>query len=109
MRTSHIKRSAVGLLSAVAITLPVHALDLVGDLQKAMRYDPTFQTAVAQRQANLAASSQASASYYPSASLNNSRMATDSSSRTTVSVTQPLIDLDKFATLKQAKPREGFA
>jgi protease secretion system outer membrane protein len=94
---------------AMACATSAHALDLVGDYQKALTYDPTYQTALAEFQANQASATQARVSYLPEASISNQRLDTDVTDRQTVRVTQPLIDLGRFATLRQATPRQGFA
>lgn len=109
MKNLTFKRAAFSALMAVACSTNVWALDLVADFQKAMTYDPTFQTAEAERQANLASVSQARASYLPEASYNNSRLQTDVTNRQTVTITQPIINLDRMATFRMAEPRQGFA
>ena len=101
--------TAIGALLAVAWAAPAAALDLVADYQKAITYDPTYQTALAELQANEASSTQALLAYLPVASFNNQRIGSDTSDRRTVNVTQPVIDLGRFATLRQASPRQGFA
>ena len=64
---------------------------------------------MAELQANEASSTQALLAYMPVASFNNQRIGSDTSDRRTVNVTQPVIDLGRFATLRQASPRQGFA
>ena len=92
----------MALLAALALTCATNAqaLDLVGDYQKALTYDPTYQTALAEFQANQASATQALVSYLPEANLSNQRLDTDTTTRQTVRVTQPLIDLGRFATLR---------
>ena len=99
------------LLAAVALACATnaHALDLVGDYQKALTYDPTYQTALAEFQANQASATQALVSYLPEASVSNQRLDTDTTTRQTVRVTQPLLDFGRLATLRQSSPRQGFA
>ena len=94
---------------AMACATSAHALDLVGDYQKALTYDPTYQTALAEFQANQASATQALVSYLPEANLSNQRLDTDTTTRQTVRVTQPIVDLGRLATLRQATPRQGFA
>ena len=96
----------LGLLLCVA---QAHALDLLADYQKAVKYDPTFQTAIAERQANQAQASQAYTAYAPSGSFNNSRLQTDASNRTTLTLSQPLLNYEALAMFRQAEPRQGFA
>jgi protease secretion system outer membrane protein len=103
------KQATLGALVAVAWANHASAADLMADFQKAMSYDPTFQTAIAERQANQASATQARVSYLPEASISNQRMDSDATTRQTARVTMPLIDLGRFATLRQAEPRQGFA
>jgi protease secretion system outer membrane protein len=103
------KRATISALVAVAWAMPVAAADLMADFQKAMTYDPTFQTAIAERQANQASATQARVSYLPEASLSNQRLDTDTTTRQTARVTMPIVDLGRFATYRQASPRDGFA
>ena len=100
------------VLSAAVVALCAQsawALDLVADYQKAITYDPTYQTAVAEFQANQASATQALVSYLPEANISNQRMDTDTTTRQTARITQPIFDLGRFATLRQASPRQGFA
>lgn len=103
------RQATLCALVAVAWTGPVSAADLMADFQKAMSYDPTFQTAVAERLANQASATQARVSYLPEASLSNQRLDNDTTNRQTARVTMPVIDLSRFATFRQAAPRDGFA
>ncbi len=109
MLINHLKQATLGVLVAVAWACPVRAADLMADFQKAMAYDPTFQTAIAERQANQASATQARVSYLPEASLSNQRLDSDAMNRQTARITMPLIDAGRFATFRQASPREGFA
>jgi protease secretion system outer membrane protein len=100
------------ILSAAVVALCAQsawALDLVADYQKAITYDPTYQTAVAEFQANQASATQALVSYLPEANISNQRLDTDTTTRQTARITQPLFDLGRVATLRQASPRQGFA
>jgi protease secretion system outer membrane protein len=103
------KQATLGALVAVAWAGPVAAADLMADFQKAMTYDPTFQTALAERQANQASATQARVAYLPEASISNQRLDTDTTTRQTARVTMPIIDLGRMATFRQAAPRDGFA
>ena len=104
------KKLRIAISFALAASVgQASALDLLADFQKATAYDPTFQTAVAERQANQATANQAYTAYAPSASFNNTRIQTDSANRTTISVSQPLLNYEALSTFKQAEPRQGFA
>ena len=53
---TNFSKNRIALLAAAALACATsaHALDLVGDYQKALTYDPTYQTALAEFQANQA-------------------------------------------------------
>lgn len=86
-----------------------HALDLLADYQKATTYDPTFQTAVAEFKGNQASATQSYTAYAPTGSYNNSRLQTDTSNRTTLTISQPVLNYEALSTFRQAEPRQGFA
>jgi protease secretion system outer membrane protein len=102
-------RATFGVLVAVAWSGQACAVVLMADYQKAKNYDPTFQTAIAERQANQASATQARVAYLPQGTLSNQRLQTDVTTRQTITITQPIIDLQNFATLRMAEPRQGFA
>ncbi len=102
-------RGTLCALVAVAWAGHVMALDLVADYQKAMTYDPTFQAALAEFEANQAQATEARVAYLPTASFSNQRLDTDTTTRQTFRVSQPVIDLGRIASLRQAAPRQGFA
>lgn len=93
----------------VASFVQAHALDLLADYQKATSYDPTFQTALAEFKGNQATATQSYTAYAPSGSYNNSRLQTDTSNRTTITISQPLLNYEALSTFRQAEPRKGFA
>ncbi len=99
---------AIGFTLAATLS-QAHALDLLADYQRATAFDPTFQTALAERAANLASATQSYTAYAPAGSLNNSRIQTDSSNRTTLTISQPVINYEALSTFRQAEPRKGFA
>jgi protease secretion system outer membrane protein len=109
MNISPLKRSVLSAFVISTLSQSVWSLDLVADYQKAITYDPTYQTAVAEFQANQASATQALVSYLPEANLSNQRLDTDTTTRQTARITQPIFDLGRFATLRQASPRQGFA
>ena len=86
-----------------------HALDLLSDYRDAQAHEPTFRTAVAERQSNLASATQARMAYLPEGSLSNQRIESDSSNRQTFTISQPLIHLERLATMRMGEPKEGFA
>jgi outer membrane protein TolC len=109
MLTKIFKQATVCALVAVAWASPASAADLMADFQKAMTYDPTFQTAVAERLANQASATQSRVAYLPEANISNQRLDTDTTTRQTARVTMPIVDLGRFASFRQAEPRQGYA
>jgi hypothetical protein len=93
MSTKSINQAILCALAAVAFVGQAHALDLMADYQKAKTYDPSFQTAIAERQANQASATQARVAYLPSGSFSNMRIETDNTDRRTLTISQPIIDL----------------
>jgi len=47
--------------------------------------------------------------YLPQGSISNQRLQTDVSTRQTLTITQPIVDLQNFAVFRMAEPRQGFA
>ena len=99
---------AIGI-SLLATLGQAHALDLLADYQRATAFDPTFQTAMAERAANLSSATQSYTAYAPVGSLNNQRIQTDSTNRTTLTISQPLLNYEALSTFRQAEPRKGYA
>lgn len=106
MKTKHV---LVALSTAVAMVQSVFAQNLAEDFANALRFDPSYQAALAERNASMVQAKQNSVAYYPSASYNNTRLQTDTGSRSTFNINQPLIDLEKWAALEQAAPRTALA
>ena len=98
---------ALGML--LGLTSSAHALDLVADFHKAMQFDPRYRAAVADKGVNLGLSEQARVAYYPEANLNTQRLQNDISGRRTMTITQPLLSAEKWASLKMQSPRADFA
>ena len=104
--------SAASLFIGVSLAATLgqaQALDLMVDFQRATSYDPTFQTALAERAANQSSATQSYTAYAPVGSYNNSRIQTDTANRTTITVSQPLLNYEALSTFRQAEPRKGFA
>ncbi len=104
-----LKHVLVALSTAVAMAGPVLAQNLAEDFANALRFDPSYQAALAERNASMVQAKQNSVAYYPSASFSNTRLQSDTGDRRTFSINQPLIDLEKWASLEQAAPRAALA
>jgi len=82
------------------------AFDLMELYGKARGFDPTFLTAKADRAVSGADITVLRLSYLPTANVSFGRESTDNRNRTTVQVNQPVLDLQKFASMREASPRE---
>lgn len=83
--------------------------DLLDSFEKAKRFDPLFQSALAERDVNRASANVARAAYLPQLNLTVTQKETESRTRRTISVTQPLINSDRYATVREAEPRDILA
>jgi outer membrane protein TolC len=91
------------------LTQPAWAIDLVTDFQKAMQFDPRYRGAVADRGVNLSLADQSRVAFYPEANYNTQRLQNDVSGRRTVTITQPLLSAEKWASLRMQDPRIAYA
>jgi protease secretion system outer membrane protein len=106
MKTVHV---FVALSTAVALVQPVLGQNLPQDFDKALNFDPSFQSAKADFEVGQRNVKQAKSVFYPEATFNTQRLATDTGSRTTLTVTQPLLDAQRWMTLGQAAPQQLLA
>ena len=97
------------ILGMFAAMNQAQAVDLMADFQKASTYDPSYQSALADFKASQASVMQAYTAYAPTGSINNSRLQTDANSRTTFTISQPLLNYEALAIFRQAEPRKGYA
>lgn len=86
-----------------------NAIDLVESYQRARVYDPQFQGSIAERDVNQFGAEQAKTAFYPEASFGITQQQTQSTAVRTITVTQPLLSMDRYATYRQAKPRANLA
>lgn len=82
---------------------------LTDALSLALRHDPVFQAAKAERDANMSGAQAAGAAYYPQFQASYQQLEIENSARQTYAISQPLINADKLASYKEAGPREGLA
>jgi protease secretion system outer membrane protein len=106
MKTKHVM---VALSTAVAMAQPLWAQNLPQDFAKALSFDPTFQSAKADYEVGQRNVKQAKSVFFPEANFNTQRLATDTGSRTTFTITQPLLDAQRWMTLGQAAPQQLLA
>jgi protease secretion system outer membrane protein len=86
-----------------------HAGPLTDAFDLARKHDPAFQAAKSERDAGVASSQVASTAYLPQFQGTLSQLETETATRQTYSISQPLINADKFATFREAGPREALA
>lgn len=99
----------VVLSTAVAMAHPVKAQNLPSDFEKALQFDPAYQSAKADFEVGQRNVKQARSVFYPEANISTQRLATDTGSRTTFTVSQPLLDAQRWMTLGQAAPQQLLA
>lgn len=94
----------------IAFGQPVQAVDALTDaFEQARKFDPLFQAARSERDANVVASQVAGSAYYPQLQGSYTQLETEASTRQTYTLTQPLISADRYATLQEREPREQLA
>jgi len=99
----------VALTAAVFIAQTAWAQNLPQDFEKALTFDPTYQSAKADYEVGQRNVKQSRSVFYPEATFNTQRLATDTSSRTSINITQPLLDTQRWLTLGQAAPQQLLA
>ena len=104
----HLLSALAGLLMLLGLQ-GAHAGPLTDAFSQARKFDALFQTASPELDGNRIAAQMAASAYYPQFQASYSRLETETSSRQTYSVTQPLINADRYATLKETGPREQIA
>ncbi len=105
----NMQKMPIVLAGALAMAHPVWAQNLPQDFEKAVAFDPAYQSAKADYEVGQRNVKQSRSVFYPEATFNTQRLATDSSNRTSVSVTQPLLDVQRWMTLGQAAPQQLLA
>jgi outer membrane protein TolC len=97
------------LMAAVTVSAAAVAQNLPQDFEKALAFDPTFQSAKADFEVGQRNVKQARSVFFPEANFNTQRLASDTASRTTFTITQPLLDAQRWMTLGQAAPQQLLA
>ncbi|NQW94797.1 MAG: TolC family protein [Polaromonas sp.] len=103
------KQVMLSLLMAAAVAQPVGAQNLPQDFVKALSFDPSFQSSKADYQVGQRNVKQAKSVFFPEATFNTQRLANDTGTRATFTVTQPLLDAQRWMTLGQAAPQQLLA
>ena len=82
------------------------ARDLLADYQKALQFDPQYQTALADLTIAQRSAKEAQSVFYPEATFNTERLATDTATRASLGISQPLVDWARYLTYRQGAPKE---
>ncbi len=102
-------RTVVAIL-LIAFGQTVQAADALSDaFEQARKFDPLFQAARSERDANVVASQVAGSAYYPQLQGSYTQLETEANTRQTYTLTQPIISADRYATLQEREPREQLA
>jgi len=105
-----LKRSVITVaISSLLGSVPAYALDLEQSFALAKKNDPKYQAAQAEKQATLAESAKNWVAYAPTYTYSQQQLATLDVTSTTRSVTQPLFDASKGASVAQGKYRSNLA
>lgn len=98
------------VLACLAMNLcAAPAAGLRQDFDAALGHDAGFATAMADVDAHRMQAGLARTAFYPEARLSVSQLDSDTAARRTLSVTQPLISVDRWLSLQEADPREAAA
>lgn len=86
-----------------------YAGPLTDAFEQARKSDALFQLARAEFDGNKIASQVAGSAYYPQFQASFSQIETETSPRQTYTISQPVINADRYVTLKEASPRQALA
>ena len=100
------------LLVLLATFVAAHgalASNLFDDYQSARKNDATFAASFADYETGRIQARMASAAYYPEARFSRSQLPNESGDRQTFTINQPIINADRWLSLKEAEPRNALA
>lgn len=97
---------AVAALLGVA---PLWANNLLSDYQRARQYDATFSASLTEYETQRLQASVAATAYYPQAKFSRAQLANESKERQTLTVTQPIMNWDRWLNLQEVDPRNAMA
>lgn len=105
-----IRSLTLAALGLMAMGCTAHAAGaLIDAFDQARKYDPLFQAARSERDANLVASQVAGSAYYPQLQGSYTQLESEANTRQTYTLTQPIISAERYATLQEREPREQLA
>jgi protease secretion system outer membrane protein len=110
------KKLVVASCLAIALAASIQAghaqtggSNLLDHFEKAKQFDPAFQGALAERDGNVIASKVAASALFPEVRYSQSQLETENSARSTVTVSQPVFNVDRYSTFRERGPRAVIA
>lgn len=100
---------AAVLLPAVLAANPAAAVVLLDDFERAQRFDPTYAVSLTGNESARLQAKLAGMSYFPEGRLSSTQLDNESSSRQTLSITQPILSYDRWLSLQEKDPRLALA
>lgn len=98
---------------AVALGCLVHfsaaSAGLLDDYRSALTNDAAFAASLGDYQSGLLQARIASTAYYPEARFSRTQLASENSDRQTLTITQPIINVDRWLSLQEVEPRKAMA
>ena len=85
------------------------ARNLVASFRTAKESDPQYRAALSEKVVNETAALSARLAYTPTLSYTNQPIDTDSTTRRTLNITQPLLDAGRYLTTREGEPRTRLA
>jgi len=99
----------VWLWATLCHTGLAHAQGLTTDFLRAQQHDPVYLAALIDNEVGKLQARIAGMAYFPEARLSTSQLENETGSRTTLSITQPILSYDRWLSLKEAEPRLAMA
>lgn len=103
------KMKIMATVAAMVFAGSAQATSLVDAFNLAQRNDPAYQAAKLEQKANEANAFVARTAYLPVANASVRRFEYEAATRRTFTISQPIFDLGKFATMREGKPRDVVA
>lgn len=88
---------------------PLWASNLLADYQRARQYDAAFSASLTEYETQRLQASVAATAYYPQAKFSRTQLANESEERQTLTVTQPIVNWDRWLNLQEVDPRNAMA
>jgi protease secretion system outer membrane protein len=85
------------------------ANNLFDDYQSARKNDATFAASFADYETGRIQARTASTAYYPQANFSRTQLPNESGSRQTFTISQPILNADRWLSLQEAEPRNALA